>query len=176
MEPEESKQLDIQIPKPPVRSGDAVSQGGKLVRKATKLIENILKNNTADDLRFKDIREVSSFLSSLAQLTRAASDLERIRLEREGSMKLAAQQLLWEFYEITEQDPVEYPKVVAAIDAIRNRHEKQTRQDLSGSYNKPLGRKQALQAVQVLCQGDEEYGPDGERLQGEDDDNDDGQD
>lgn len=139
------------MPKIPTKKPeDPIATSGKLLKRAQGLVRNILAQNQDNtDLKFQNVQNANQFLSALSQLTRAVADLERARLDKEGSMRLAGRQILWELSAGLQKDPDVWEKVCGLIQESLNRHAQTSQQSLQTKSGQPLGRKQVLMVSQA---------------------------
>jgi hypothetical protein len=79
--------------KTPKKQTDQLDDMAKMVKKAQLFAARILHRSKNSDLVIKDAGDASRLLASIASLSRACCELEKVKLERDGSLRQAIQVL-----------------------------------------------------------------------------------
>ena len=78
-----------EIVKRPKRQTDELADMTKMVKRAQLFAARILHRSKNSDIEIKDAGDASRLLQSIASLSRACCELEKVKLERDGSLRQA---------------------------------------------------------------------------------------
>ncbi len=105
--------------------------------------------NTEDtDVALTNGKEIAQFISALSQLTRASSDLERVKNERDGAVMLAGREVVRQLRELLRGQPELLAQIVALTEEATNKTLKEQAQQVDGKGSKPMGKKTMITAYQ----------------------------
>lgn len=82
-----------EVPAPAPKQSDPLDDVGRLVKRAQRFAASILKKAKAGDIVIKDAADANKLLQSIASLSRSTCELEKLRFEKAGALKIAMDQL-----------------------------------------------------------------------------------
>lgn len=88
-----TKKDPVEFPAPAPRQSDPLDDVGRLVKRAQRFASAILKKAKAGDIVIKDAADANKLLQSIASLSRSTCELEKLRFEKAGALKVAMDQL-----------------------------------------------------------------------------------
>ena len=73
---------------------DSLDDMERIVKRAQIFAARILQRSKGSDIQLQDPSDAAKLLNSIASLARAATELEKTKMEREGAIRIAAR-LIW---------------------------------------------------------------------------------
>ncbi len=87
------------------KQNDPLDDMTRMVKRAKNFAARVLQKSKGADIQIKDVTEASQLLQAIAGLSRAVANLEKVRLERDGAIRMALKVLSEDCRARLEQKP-----------------------------------------------------------------------
>lgn len=128
---------------------DPLETAQRLIRKAQRISKTVLANTEGTDVALTNGKEIAQFISALSQLTRAASDLERVKAERDGAITLAGREIVRELRELLRGKPELLAQILEVVEEAEKRKLQEQARQLDGKGAKSMGKATMIMANQT---------------------------
>jgi hypothetical protein len=127
---------------------DPLVTSERLVKKAQRIVDNIMGNSDDLPIALGSAKEAAQFLGAVAQLTRAAADLQRIKTERDGAILLAGRAIMGEIRRLIRERPDLYQEIYEIVNqAVQTQLEAQA-QAIKTKAGRSISKRIAAMAKQ----------------------------
>lgn len=128
---------------------DPLETAQRLIRKAQRITKSVLANTEGTNVALTNGKEIAQFISALSQLTRAASDLERVKAERDGAITLAGREIVRELRELLGDKPELLAQILEVFEEGKKRKLQEQARQLDGKGAKSMGKATMIMANQA---------------------------
>lgn len=129
--------------------GDPLETAQRLIKKTQRIAKSVLDNTEGTDVALTNGKEIAQFISALSQLTRAASDMERVKAERDGAITLAGRELVREIRELLKDRPELLAQILEVVSEGKKRKLQEQARQLDGKGAKSMGKATMIMASQA---------------------------
>ena len=133
---------------------DPLDDMGRIVKRAQLFAARILQRSKGSDIQLKDPSDAAKLLNAIASLSRAATELEKTKMEREGAIRLAARAIWDELYRKWLKSN---PGLLREVQLEISREQQEMLQE---QYKNPCGavsgKKERMAITQALPRKDED--------------------